>query len=275
MAKKMPRIRFGAQPPTGSISRLIVLIVGAALALVLVVLLMQSPPRPAYAASDLLPDLGMAQLQNLRIKNCTDTSKDCAYVGQKQLRFDAIIVNVGAGRFEARGDRPNTSTSMTVTQRIYNDAGGYRARATTAQMYFAGDGHNHWHLRDLESYELIRLDNGTKVGTGAKEGFCFFDNFLFGSTQDASYKGCGNNPDALQVRMGLSRGWGDRYRASTVGQYIDITNLTSGRYKLQATADGPNWFLESDDSNNFSWVKIQISGNSVSVIAYGPAAQPI
>jgi hypothetical protein len=142
-------------------------------------------------------------------------------------------------------------------------------------MYFAGDGHNHWHLRDLESYELIRLDNGSKVGSGAKEGFCFFDNVVFGSTQKAFYRGCGKNPDALNVKMGLSRGWGDKYPAGTIGQYIDITNLTSGRYELRATADEPNWFLESDDSNNFTWIEIQISGNSVSVIAYGPAAQPI
>jgi hypothetical protein len=253
-----------------------VVLLCAVAAATLVVVLAVAASKPAAAATDQLPDLGMAQLQNLRIKNCTETNfKDCAYIGQKQLRFDTRIVNVGAGKFEARGKRSTTSSSMTVTQRIYNDAGGYRTLPTTAQMYFAGDGHNHWHLRDLESYELIRLDNGSKVGAGAKEGFCFFDNVLFGSTQDAFYKGCGNNPDALQVKMGLSRGWGDLYWAGTVGQYIDITNLTSGRYKLQATADGPNWFSESDNSNNFTWVEIQVSGNTVSVIAYGPAAQPI
>ena len=247
-----------------------------ATAATLVVVLAVAASKPAAAATDLLPDLGMAQLQNLRIKNCTQTNfRDCAYIGQKQLRFDTRIVNVGAGKFEARGKRFTTSDSMTVTQRIYNDTGGFRDLPTTAQMYFAGDGHNHWHLRDLESYELIRLDNGSKVGTGAKEGFCFFDNVVFGSTQEAFYRGCGNNPDALQVKMGLSRGWGDLYGAGTVGQYIDITNLTSGRYKLQATANGANWFLESNESNNFSWVEIQISGNSLSVIAYGPSAQPI
>jgi hypothetical protein len=230
---------------------------------------------PARAATDVLPDLRMARLENLRIKNCADTSKDCAFVGQRQLRFDTIIVNVGSGRFEAHGMRPNTSTSMTVTQRIYNDAGGYLDRATTAQMYYAGDGHDHWHLRDLESYELIRLDNGSKVGTGAKQGFCFFDNYLFGSTQEAYYRGCGNDPDALQVRMGLSRGWGDRYVAGTVGQYIDITSLTSGRYKLRATADASDWFSESDNTNNLTWLNVKISGNSVSVTRYGPSAQPI
>ena len=275
MARKMPRLRFGDRTPTG-IRRLIVLIVGVALTLPLVVI-MQAYPRPAHAASrDRLPDLAMAHLQNLRIKNCTVTNfRDCAYVGQRQLRFDTIIANVGAGRFEARGSRFTTSDPMRVTQRIYDDAGGYRDRATTAQMYFAGDGHNHWHLRNLERYELIRLDNGTKVGTGAKAGFCFFDNVRYGSPQAAFYTGCGNNPNARQVRMGLSRGWGDKYGAGTIGQYIDITNLPSGRYRLRATADAPNWFLESDDTNNFTWVEIQISGNSVSVRSYGPAAQPI
>ena len=223
----------------------------------------------------MLPDLGMARLDNLRVKTCTDTSKDCAYKGQRQLRFDTVIVNVGVGRFEARGERSNTTSSMTVTQRIYNDAGGYHDRATTAQMYYAGDGHNHWHLKNLERYELDRLDNGTKVGNGAKEGFCFFDNALFGTTQARIYTSCGQNPDALQVKMGLSRGWGDLYGAGTVGQYIDITNLTPGRYKLRATADGPDWFSESNNSNNFTWVDIQISGTSVSVIKYGPAAKPI
>jgi hypothetical protein len=171
--------------------------------------------------------------------------------------------------------RPDTTSEMTVRQRIYNDAGGYRTRATTARMYFAGDRHPHWHLRDLEEFALERLDNGVLVGTGAKHGFCFFDNYPFGSVQARYYRGCGKNPDALWVRMGFSRGWGDRYGARLPDQYIDITGLVSGSYRLRATADAADWFLETDNTNNFTWVDIQISGNSVSVIKYGPAAQPI
>ena len=65
-------------------------------------------------------------------------------------------------------------------------------------MYFAGDGHNHWHVRDLETEKLIRLDNGAKVGTSAKHGFCFFDNVryrltLAGAPQSARYTGCGTS----------------------------------------------------------------------------------
>src|SRR5215211_1746705 len=258
--------------------RAMVLLFAAATA-TLVVVLAVATSKPAGAATDVLPDLRMARLQNLQIKTCADTSGDCDFAGQRQLRFDAIIVNVGPGAMELRGRRPNTSTSMTVYQRIFNDAGGYRERTTTAQMYFAGDGHNHWHLKNLESYDLIRLDNGRKVGTQAKEGFCFSDNYPFGSSQAAYYTGstgnCGSKPDAQGVFMGLSRGWGDIYRTTTVDQFIGITNLKSGRYRLRATADKPNWFSETNNSNNFTWVDIRIRGSKVHVIRYGPAAQPI
>jgi hypothetical protein len=235
--------------------------------LVLALAALVATNKPAEAATDKLPDLGMAKLNNIQIQNTND---------QRLLRFDTVIVNTGAGSFELHGSRLDASTDMTkVTQRIYNDAGGYRDVPTTAQMYWSGDGHNHWHVRDLEEYELIRLDNGKKVGTGAKQGFCFRDNYEFGSTQDAYYTDCGHDRDALEVRMGLSRGWGDIYTWKTVGQYIDITNLKSGRYRLQAMADAGTWFEESDETNNVTWVNIRIKGSRVSVIKYGPAAEPI
>ena len=239
----------------------LVLAVAAAIVALLVV-----AHAPAGAANDSLPDLRMARLQNLHIQN-TD--------GRKLLRFDSIVVNVGAGGFEARGSRTDTSTDMTVRQRIFDTAGSSRYRDTAARMYFGGDGHDHWHLRDMEDFALTRLDSGSKVGTGAKHGFCFWDNYRFGASQSAYYKGCGSDPAALRQRMGLSRGWGDIYPSSLPDQYIDVTSLTSGRYKLRATADAANWFSETNNANNFTWVDIQISGNSVSVIRWGPAARPI
>jgi hypothetical protein len=63
---------------------------------------------------------------------------------------------------------------MSATQRVFDDAGGFRDIPTMTTMVFGGDGHNHWHLRDLERSDVIRLDNGTKAGTGAKRGFCFW-----------------------------------------------------------------------------------------------------
>jgi hypothetical protein len=54
--------------------------------------------------------------------------------------------------------------------------------------------------------------------------------------------------------MGLSRGWGDTYGAFTVGQYLDITDLADGRYRVRVKADGDSSdgtdrFLESDGTN--------------------------
>ncbi len=216
------------------------------------------------AATDLKPDLRMARLQDLQIERTGD---------RKLLRFDSIIVNVGDGAFEAHGSRKDTaSPEMTVTQRIFDDQGGHKNSDTTARMYFAGDGHTHWHVRDLQDYVLRRLDNGKLVGTGAKHGFCFFDNYRYGSTQGQFYTrrtsppASGQTSSDLAVKMGLSVGWGDIYQSSLPDQYIDVTGLTSGRYKLRATADADNWFAESNNSNNSTWVNIRISGDKVRVI---------
>lgn len=229
------------------------------------------PTTTEPTTTDRLPDLGMAHPKDLRIENTSD--------GRKLLRFSSIVVNVGAGKFEAHGQRAADASTMTTQQRIFDSAGGSRDVSTAATMYFGGDGHNHWHLRDLEDFELVRLDNGTKVGTGAKHGFCFYDNTVYGSSEPAYYTtssgACGKSPSDTQVVMGLSVGWGDIYRWSLPDQYIDITGLTSGRYRLIATADASDWFLESDNSNNVSWINIQIKGNTAKIVAYGPSAPPV
>jgi hypothetical protein len=222
---------------------------------------------PAGAANDRLPDLGMAHPRNLQIENTS---------GRTLLRFDSIVVNVGAGPLELYGQRAAGASTMSTTQRIFDDAGTYRDVPTSAIMYFGGDGHNHWHVQNLEDFALVRLDNGAKVGTGAKHGFCFFDNFIYGSTQPAYYTtssgACGGGTSATQTMMGLSPGWGDIYRRSLPDQYIDITGLTSGRYRLIGTADPSDWFLESNNANNVSWIDIQLKSNTVSIVARGPSA---
>ena len=228
---------------------------------------------------DLLPDLGMAQLADIQIRN-TGT--------QKRLLFSATIVNVGAGPFEVTGRRPaTTTTDMTTTQRIYDSAGDYRDRSTAATFIYSGDGHNHWHVKDLEDYDLFQLDDSgnvvepAAVEQGNKVGFCFYDNNNYGSSELEYYLGCENgNPDALRVTMGLSRGWGDTYGVNTVGQYLDITGLADGRYRLRViadgdSADGSDRFLESDETNNSTWADLQITGDTVTVLAYGPSAPPV
>ena len=222
---------------------------------------------PAATAADLLPDLGMKPATDFRTEK---------RAGRVLLRYTSVVVNVGSGVFEVHGSRATISDpQMTGQQWIYDDAGGSRSVSTGTVMVFGGDGHNHWHVLDLESAELIRLDNGSKVGTSAKRGFCFFDNSPYrlslpGAPQAAVYKGCGTS-SSLSVAMGLSIGWGDAYYWSLPDQYIDITGLAAGRYRLRLTADAQNRFVESNDSNNVTWVDLRLKGNGrATVVGSGP-----
>jgi hypothetical protein len=212
----------------------------------------------------------MARLKDFYIIKTAD--------GRRLLRFTTIIVNMGTGAFEVRGERPDTNTpTMAVTQRIYDTTGGYRDVNTNATMFYAGDGHDHWHVKNLQTYELIRKDNGVKVGTGAKTGFCFYDNqrYVFnlpGEPTSKVYTNCGTS-DSISVVTGLSIGWEDIYPYNIAYQYIDITGLIPGRYRLQVTADNYQQFIESNESNNFTWVDIQLKskkGTGFNIISYGP-----
>jgi hypothetical protein len=180
---------------------------------------------------------------------------------------------------QVNATRSTTADPMVVTQRIWNDAGGHRDVATTLQANYAGDGHNHWHIRDVEGGTLVRLDNGHQVGALAKHGFCFFDNVAYrlsltGAPASAQYtagNSCAfNQPNALFFMQGLSIGWGDSYGAGTNYQWIDITGLGNGKYKLTATADPAKALRESSYANNSAWANIRITSGGVQIIQKGP-----
>jgi hypothetical protein len=234
--------------------------------------------QPARTASLSYPDLAMAQLADLDVVNAN---------GQLQLRFSATIVNVGQGPLEVSATRTDVASPFSIVQKVNGSDGAVEIPVPGASLVWGGDGHSHWHVRDLETYELERLDNGAKVGTGMKGGFCFFDTTAFdtslpGAPASAVYVPgtvCAqNDQNASSLHMGISVGWGDRYGSSLRDQYIDVTDLTSGNYRLWATADLAGQFAETDETNNTTWVDIKLSlstkgkGNSskVRVIGYGP-----
>ena len=223
-------------------------------------------PAPSVTAADRLPDLGMARLSSLSVRTSN---------GRRLLRYSTTIVNVGSGRFEVRGQ-----PGQTLAQRIYDDAGGWRDVATPAVTVYAGDGHNHWHVRDLQVQQLFRLSDGANVGRSDKRGFCFWDNVRYrlslpGAPQSPVYSeaGCGD-AGSSEVAMGLSVGWGDIYPASLPDQNVNITGLPDGRYRLVVTADASNWFAETNEANNTTSVDFELyhRGTRIRVLGYGPAA---
>jgi len=236
------------------------------------VLLLCMLPLPIRAApGELLPDLIMAPLRDLRL--------DVVASGRRLLRFTSTAANIGAGPFEVHGERPNTGVAEItgVRQHVFAADGTMRTVETPAVMYFAGDGHSHWHVRDFEQFVVERLTDGTPVGDGAKHGFCFLDNAthqlgLPGAPQRARYHGCGNG-GSLAVTTGISIGWADVYAWNLPDQFIDVSALEPGGYRLRAIADPDSWFLEADEQNNVTSVDFWLDGRDLRVIGSEQSAQ--
>ena len=223
------------------------------------------PAAPVEAASDRLPDLRSARIRDIRIVSSG---------GRRLLRFTSMMWNKGAGPFEVRSNRKNTSSRWNVHQIVYNDAGGFRRIGTNAKLRFAGDGHNHWHVRDMMSYHLWGSGGTLR---DAKIGFCFFDtNLIDGdlprspSRRVYTESRCGGR-STLYTRTGISVGWGDRYPWNFAYQWIDISGMGSGTYTLRSAVDLHGHFDEKSETNNCSWAKIRFkaSGTSVSVLDTG------
>jgi len=234
---------------------------------------LSSPPK-VTAATQMLPNLKMAHLRDfsIGIEN-----------GRRLMRFTTIMLNLGKGRFEVRGFRSNTSEpTMKINQRIFDDAGGSAYIPTASRARYSGDGHDHWHVQDIMSYELWNVAAPTTVRRGAKHGFCYFDTTpwslgLPNAAKAPYYRQdwCGTR-NALTNRTGMSVGWGDRYPANFAFQWIDITGLPGGTYMLRATVDQQNWYRELNNNDNCVWARITIggSGSAVTVNARGSDCGP-
>ena len=217
-----------------------------------------------------LPDLAMLPPFDFTIDTTTQA-------GRRLLRFSTVQVNVGPGRFRILGfDSDGTANQgdvLSVVQWIKHEDGTWTPRPTTAQMTWSfDDGHDHWHLLDFQKFKLVRLQSDV-LGNVAKTGFCSFDSYPYTSSRQAFYTSerdiCQTNSNG-KVLMGTSRGWGDIYRWSIAFQWIDITGLPNGDYKLRVLVDPPlgsrGKFRESDDSNNRSWTKVHIGTSSVTIL---------
>jgi hypothetical protein len=117
-------------------------------ALVLGGLLMPGQAAANHTSAAVLPDLAMLQPADFRLENLGG--------GGRRLRFSTVIVNLGPGRFDVYGSNPDPTdaTRLTrVTQRLQQN-GGWAEHPTEATMFYAGDGHDHWHVYGLQDWAL-------------------------------------------------------------------------------------------------------------------------
>jgi hypothetical protein len=235
-------------------------------ALVLSSLLVPGQVAANHTSDAILPDLAMLPP--------TDFHLERGARGRRLLRFSTVIVNLGPGRFDVYGSNPDPAdpTKLTlVTQRLEQN-GSWAEHPTEATMFYAGDGHNHWHVYGLQDWALaFAATPNERIATGAKIGFCFWDNVdISGGTAASYYDGnseCDMNTASGTVPMGLSASWGDQYPWNIALQYIDISHLPYGNYCLTVTADPLGQFVEVDTANNQARTLISITKKGVTVLA--------
>ncbi|MCA1833370.1 MAG: lysyl oxidase family protein [Actinomycetota bacterium] len=196
------------------------------------------------------------------------------------LRFDQIAYNQGAGPLELRFNPidPSNAGSPRLRQRIYSSDGTYREVTAEDAMEFHPI-HGHWHYSGFGLGRLYVDGNPTPVRQSNKKGFCLIDVDFEGwgakgnGPRSYSAPGClVPDPDeGGDVVMGIDNGWADVYNWFLADQFIDITGLADGVYRLEIIADPGNTLVESDYTDNARSTWICISGTTVNKVA-GPDA---
>jgi len=225
-------------------------------------------PLSAASTPAGLPDLAVTPLDTVLVERAAD--------GTRRLRFTVSIANVGKAPIEVVASRPSRGADWAASQRISRaDGSSYLVSLPSVRMAFVGlPEHGHWHVRGAARYELRRLGERKALRIHVKRGFCLYDSnpyrrSLPGAPAKRAYPrdACGKKRE-LSLAMGVSVGWRDDYYWRIPGQAFDVTTLPQGKYRLVVRVDPRNWFRESNERNNQTWVDIHIGETSVKVLRH-------
>jgi hypothetical protein len=212
---------------------------------------------PTYAVSDLLPDLVAeppTSPQPLEVTRLGDGRDHLL------LRFDGSIHNIGPGPLEIHGSQPVNGAMRLTGQRIYRTDSSFRDdNSRHPQIQFENaDGHTHWHLKGAARYSLWNEAGSAEVAPASKVGFCMLDSRRVDSfapttpvyTRTATQYCAADRPNAAQVVEGISPGWLDYYGADLPFQWVDVSDVAPGRYRLAAHVYPADFVLEGSEANN-------------------------
>ena len=109
---------------------------------------------------------------------------------------------------------------------------GTTASTNQTGQFEWGECHNHWHYKGYAKYDLFTME-GSLIPIGFKNGFCVMD--LECSDGGSFTYGCSN--------MGIASGCGDIYSSGLSCQWIDVTDVEDGQYRLVVRV---NWDYDPD-----------------------------
>jgi hypothetical protein len=197
------------------------------------------------------------------------TSETVEDGAQNCLRFDQIIANDGKGPLEIgfsvpHEDPQEEGTSYPVEQRVYK-SNGASALQSSGEVEFHAI-HGHYHYSSFASTELWKSNQwGSKLGSGPlrtnqKVSFCIADIRIDAWGEQGDGPRTYYAPDCLfpasvdenfsHFKQGLTNGWADVYDWYIPDQYIEVTGIADGYYRLQFCADPAQEIEEEDEDNN-------------------------
>lgn len=206
-----------------------------------------------------------------------------------RLGFRSAVYNAGAGPLIVRGTRADrTVPRMTVDQIIERNGLSPRVVSDVGRMEYAvSPDHSHWHYLHFDRYTLQRaelraVEGDAVIVADRKTGFCLGDRYRVPGLGLAAAPalpvytgGCGlSKPALLEVRGGISVGYGDDYDAFLEGQDLPLDGLAAGRYVLVHRVNTDHELRELSYANNASSLLIDLRWTdgepSVSVVASCP-----
>ena len=182
------------------------------------------------------------------------------------LRFAGFVTNLGDGPLDLKGNPQLADkadlTSHDVWQRALTVDGDWVNQTKPPIKFERVDGHGHFHLKGIVEYSLWDTSGTVEIRSSAKVGFCLIDVAerpdLHPNPGPERYKlwdpdirFCKwGRPGAKNLRMGISEGWQDIYSFSATFQWIDVSNVRPGYYRVGQRVDPDNIIVESDETNN-------------------------
>ncbi|MEQ1501369.1 MAG: lysyl oxidase family protein [Myxococcota bacterium] len=146
---------------------------------------------------------------------------------RRLLRFDTTTPNIGEGDLYL--GRPEEVDDVFV----YSEC------------------HDHYHLETYAQYEVLDGLGGV-VAPGHKQAFCLMD---FEPWADGVQWSDGQYHCGFQ---GISTGFADTYDSYLDCQFVDITDVPPGDYRLRVTVNYAHLLAESDYSNNVTEIPVHI-----------------
>ena len=182
------------------------------------------------------------------------------------LRFAGFVTNLGDGPLDLRGNPQLADdadlTSHDVWQRALTIDGDWVNLTKPPIDFEVDDGHDHFHVMGIVEYSLWDTSGTVEISSGAKIGFCLIDVMerpdlhanpgpkRHEQWNPDNYYCQSGRPRAKILHMGISEGWQDIYSFSETFQWIDVSDVQPGYYRIGQRADPDNVIVESDETNN-------------------------